>query len=261
MTSFAMAFLSRVLGRRHEPEPDCVAADVEVQPMMVPPKNEHRIDMHRFGFDPSTVTYGSGPRLTYRYEASEHEGAAVYAVGMDGWMPLSLATMMLGVGPQYAVERLHRQMSRNLYVRDAIFTHWEDANREAFARLYQFEPNMVPEDTPDWVTSLEAYEKWEASLPKFMAPGELALEYLMTWDRRFGDAKLPLFMCNTQTYCDYRNRPEIRDMDEANSRAMAMVHEEARAWLTERGFLVDASRGLVNVPEYEAMYVAGYSEW
>ncbi|MEW6343003.1 MAG: hypothetical protein AB1704_20270 [Pseudomonadota bacterium] len=205
------------------------------------PKPAHRIAQARFDYARAELN-----SMSFSYH--DDEDWFSYAVGKDNWMPLSIASMMLGEARMDAHRLIADYSRRTMWLdpESAEFSAWINANDAVFDRIATIE-----RDPP-----VEATERQSQGWPEkfsLMGPHEVSYQYRLFWRRAHVDMSED-FLAVSDAHAEFCRLAEMRSVTVSLDALRESLTDLVEYWFEARGYAVDKDLHLVNVQGYEALF-------
>lgn len=183
--------------------------------------------------------------LCFSYDDGEDRFS--YAVGRDGWAPLTVAGLALVSGARCA-EILEAAIMNRLWADGATVRAWSAANREAFEAIRELD-----DPAPALLARPMNADDFECDVIPRQSAVEMGSEFVRCWQRARVDYPV-FFLANSPAQIALARHHTNTAATDAASYALERCAIWLAAWFESRGMPVDRERKLLKIEGYGALF-------
>lgn len=168
-----------------------------------------------------------------------------YAIGKDGWMPLSFAVFAMAGNRTDGQSLIASVISDSLWLDPSSerYTAWISDNEKTFHLLQNIEGVASANET-------------EFSQSKHMSPAAVSYIFRQQWRQRFPSSGED-YLAISDAHAGYYEHPAIIDARKAVQAAYIHTLELARNWFDAHGFEVSNDQNHIRIDTYRPLFYVG----
>jgi hypothetical protein len=199
---------------------------------------------HQTSFDYARAVCGRDWVFFY-----EDEDSFMWAVGKHGWMPVTLASFVLGGAEYDGVSLFSTAVADRLWLETSTQSHssWLLANRRALSQVagVRRDESAGPARAGSELT--------EANLFEGIDPAMISHELRTMW-RRFHPKSSVTILATSEAHVSLLELPFMKSVGTSIDAALQQLMSYTATWLEARGFHIDYQDMLVKVDGYEPLF-------